>query len=122
MKRNDQNNSIILWTARIMSILFAFFISVFAIDVFSEGHGFWKTILGLIMHLIPTFIIILFIIISWQNELIGGILFTILGIVYIVFTWGKSDWRTYALIPLPLIVLGILFFIAWYQKKHQLVR
>ncbi|MEI8059615.1 MAG: hypothetical protein WCG67_05610, partial [Ferruginibacter sp.] len=69
MKNNTP--AIIRWTARIMSIAFAAFISIFALDVFNESSNFWDTALGLLIHLIPTFLIILVLIISWRKEWIG---------------------------------------------------
>ena len=33
------------WTPRILGILFAGFLGLFALDVFNEGHTFWRTIL-----------------------------------------------------------------------------
>ena len=55
---NKTTQRFIFWTPRVICILFAFFTSLFALDVFSEGLGFWKTFLALIMHLIPTWIIL----------------------------------------------------------------
>ncbi len=121
MNTDHQKIRLALWTARILSIAFAVFISIFALDVFSEGNDFRKTVVGLFMHLLPTFIIVLIIIISWHKPFIGGIFYTLLAILYIAFSWGKFDWTAYALIAGPLMVLGILFFFIWYQKKHHLV-
>ena len=113
-----KKNEIILWTARTLSIVFACFISIFALDVFDEENEFWNTIPALMLHLIPTFIIILIIIFSWNRPLIGGLFYTFLGIAYIVYSWGKFDWTVYFIIAGPLFFLGILYFIFWYQKKH----
>jgi len=41
------------WAPRIIAILFIVFISLFALDVFIEGYGFWETIVALFMHLVP---------------------------------------------------------------------
>jgi hypothetical protein len=108
---------IIRWTARIMSIVFAAFLSLFALDIFNEGNDFWNTALGLFMHLIPSFLVLLVLIISWRKEWIGGIVYFILGIAYLVTAWGKFDWSAYALIAGPLFVLGILFFISWMKRR-----
>lgn len=117
MKNSNQNPGIITWTARIISIAFAFFISIFSMDIFSEGYGFWKTIMGLTMHLIPTFILVLIIIISWRKELVGAVTYTILGILYIYFGWGKIDISAYLVIAGPLFILGALYFIGWSKRK-----
>jgi len=119
MKNNDQHTGIVIWTARIMGIAFAAFISIFAMDVFSEGYGFWETLPALFIHLVPTFLVILVLILAWKWEWIGGIIFSVLGIIYIISGWGKIDWTAFALISGPLFLIGILFFIGWYQKKHQ---
>jgi hypothetical protein len=119
MKINNQHAGMVSWAARIICIAFAIFISIFSLDVFSEGYGFWKTIFALLLHLIPTFLIFLVLILSWRWEWIGGIIFSILGIVYIIAGRGKTDWSAIVFISGPLFILGILFFIGWYQKKHQ---
>ena len=36
----------LFWAPRILCILFAVFVSLFALDVFGEGYGFWETILA----------------------------------------------------------------------------
>lgn len=42
------------WTPRVGVILFAIFISVFALDVFGTSSNPWEIALGLLMHLLPT--------------------------------------------------------------------
>jgi hypothetical protein len=39
---------ILLWTPRVLSLLFALFVSLFALDVFGQGYGFWQTTLALL--------------------------------------------------------------------------
>jgi hypothetical protein len=77
---NRPAKQLLFWTPRILSLLFALFISLFALDVFSEGHGFWKTLLALLMHLIPTAVILIVLAISWNREWVGGILFPVCGL------------------------------------------
>jgi hypothetical protein len=50
---------ILLWAPRALSILFIAFLSLFALDVFGEQVGFWRTVLALTMHLIPSVVLIL---------------------------------------------------------------
>jgi hypothetical protein len=70
---------LVFWTPRILCTLFAAFISVFALDVFGEGYGFWETVVALLMHLIPTGVILIVLAIAWRWEWVGGALFTALG-------------------------------------------
>jgi hypothetical protein len=70
---------LIFWTPRILNILVAVFISIFALDVFGEGYGFWGTMEALLMHLIPTAIILVVLIASWRCGWIGAVIFPLLG-------------------------------------------
>ena len=113
-----KNTIVISWVARILTIAFAVFISIFAMDVFDEGSGFGKTLLALVIHLIPTFIIVLLLLLSWKWEWIGGIAFAILGIVYIVTARKTIDWTGIAVIAVPLFILAALFLLVWYRKTR----
>jgi hypothetical protein len=103
----------LFWTPRILGILFAIFISVFALDVFGQGYSFAQVVLALGMHLIPTGILLVVLMLAWRWEWIGGILFPGLGIWYLVMAWGKFHWSVYLTISGPLILVGILFLINW---------
>jgi len=41
---------VLYWTPRTLSIAFIAFLSLFALDVFGPGQGFWKTLLALTMQ------------------------------------------------------------------------
>jgi hypothetical protein len=107
----------LFWTPRILCMVFALFLVVFAFDVF-EGKGFWETAAALGLHLIPNFLLIIVLIVSWRREWIGAALFSALGVLYIVGMWEKFPWFTYALIAGPLFVMGILFWINWHFRRE----
>jgi hypothetical protein len=111
-------NRTLFWIPRILCIIFAVFLSLFALDVFGQGYGFWETIIHLLVNLIPAFILIIVLIISWRWEWVGGILFPVLGVLYIVWKWGEFSWGAYLVISGPLFILGILFLINWFYKKE----
>jgi len=68
---NASARRVLFWTPRILCILFAVFLSVFSLDVFSEGYGFWQTIGALLLHLVPTFIVVFALLIGWRWEWVG---------------------------------------------------
>jgi hypothetical protein len=112
----------LFWTPRILAIAFIVFISLFSLDVFGTGLGFWGTILGLFMHLIPSFIMIIALVIAWKRELVGAIVFTLLGLLYIimllmnpVLEWYMLSWAI--TVSGPAFLTGILFFMNWKRKK-----
>ena len=110
---------LLFWTPRILCVAFAFFVSLFALDVFGAGYGFFETILALSIHLIPTGMILIALGISWRWEWIGAIAFTALGVSYIVTFWDREfSWSVYAMMSGPLFLLGILFLINWLCRRQ----
>jgi len=106
------------WTPRILCLLFAVFLSLFALDVFGQGYEFWETVLALLMHLIPTGIVLVVLAVSWRWERIGAILFMALGIWYLLTAWGRFHWSAYVVISGPLLLVGVLFLASWLNRTR----
>jgi len=96
---------------RILAILYIAFISLFALDVFGEGHGVFGTMFALFMHLIPSFILIVCLVLAWKKPVIGGAIFVVMGIVFTFFFRTYREISVFLMISLPLLVVGALFFI-----------
>ena len=103
----------LFWTPRLLCLLFAAFISIFALDVFEGHHGFMETAVALAMHLIPTAALLLVLALSWRWEWVGAAIFPALGLFYLVAFAGRFHWSAYAFIAGPLFLLGTLFLINW---------
>jgi hypothetical protein len=108
---------VLYWAPRILSILFAIFVGLFALDVFGAGYSFWETLLALLIHLIPIYVILIVLAISWRWEWIGGALFISLAVLYLVISWGQFPWSTYLVMSGPPFLVGILFIINWFYRK-----
>jgi hypothetical protein len=91
--------------ALVLSIAFILFISLFALDVFEQERWF----LALVMHLIPSYILIIITIVSWKKELIGGILWLVTGIFFLIMS--PQAWIIY----IPAIIISGLN--VWSGKK-----
>jgi hypothetical protein len=115
----ERVKKILFWTPRVLGILIAIFISLFALDVFIEGYSFWETIMALLMHLIPTVIFLVILGIAWRWERIGGILFILLGLLYITLFWDPDQLPAYLLISGPLFLAGIFFLLDGYIRKES---
>jgi hypothetical protein len=107
---------LLYWAPRALCIVVAMFISMFALDVFGHGKGFWETTVALLIHLIPTYIILIVLVVSWRWEWVGAAMFIGLGVLYIVMAWGRFPWLTYALISGPLFLVGMLFLLNWHYR------
>jgi len=109
---------ILYWLPRILGILFAVFLSLFALDVFSEGYGFWETIWALLMHLVPTGLVLLALAVAWRWEWVGAVVFAGLGVWYLVMAWGKFEVGTYLVIAGPLFLIAGLFLVNWLLRAE----
>jgi hypothetical protein len=119
----EQKRSALYWAPRILGIASALFLAMFALDVFAEGYTFGQLLIALFMHLIPSFMILLFLVVAWRWERIGGILFLLLGVFYIWFFWHPSRWLSYLVISGPLFLTGILFLLNnWVTRGKQTVQ
>ncbi len=119
---NTSTKRLLFWTPRVLCILLAMFLIVFALDVFSEGYGFWQTIGALLLHLVPACIVVIVLVIAWRREWVGAILFIALALFYLVWSWGRFHWSAYLVISGPLILLGVLFLVNWIYRAQLRTR
>ena len=115
---------VLFWTPRIVCILFAAFVSLFSLDVFDAGYGFWETIGAFLIHNIPVGIILIVLAIAWRREWVGGIVFIGLGLgaLYLVSFRGGMPWSVYLTISGPLFLVGVLFLVNWRYRAELRAR
>ncbi len=120
--------STIRWIARVFCVLAVAFISLFALDVFSEGVGLGQEIVAFLLHMIPSFVLIIFLIIAWKHELVGGILITLIGLVSSTYVYSLNYRRSYsvstglrsaAMIGVPFVIVGLLFMISYFLRRPR---
>ena len=104
------------------------FVSLFALDSFAPGLTIWQQLAAFIIHLIPSFILLAFLIIAWKWEFAGGIIFIITGITLSILVYNMNYNRLHsvgkslgivAIITVPFIIAGILFLISYLLKKKN---
>jgi hypothetical protein len=115
------------WLPRILCILAILFVSMFSFDVFEAELTFWQQILALLIHLIPSFILLALLIIAWKWEKLGGIIFAIIGLGTSPFIFLHNYnvnhfpfWdcmMVVALINLPFVIVGVLFIFSNHLRK-----
>ncbi|MBT5363760.1 MAG: hypothetical protein HOL10_05820 [Candidatus Marinimicrobia bacterium] len=120
---NTSMKRVLFWTPRVLCILLAMFLSVLALDVFSEGYGFWQTIGALLLHLIPVYIVVIILVIAWRRERVGAIVFIAFALLYLVFALGRGfHWSAYVAIAGPLVLIGVLFLLNWKYRAQLRTR
>jgi hypothetical protein len=101
---------LIVWSPRIVGILVALFIGIFAFDAIQEG------LLAFLLHLTPMFVLLAVVTLSWRWPWVGAGVFTGLAILYAT-TSPRLDWILY--ISGPLVVVGLLFFLSWRFRARR---
>jgi hypothetical protein len=115
---NPNLKKFLFWTPRVASILFILFVSLFALDIFEMQLGFWGTLVGLFMHLIPSFILIAALILAWRREWFGALLYIGFAGWYVIEMWGRFEWTVYLLMAGIPFVIGTFFAIDWIYRKE----
>ncbi len=114
---------VLYWTPRILSILFILFISMFALDVFDGTSDAWQIFVGLAIHLIPSYILIIIAVIAWHWEPAGVILYALLTSAYPLMVGSRAHWSVYLLMSGIPLLLAILFLLDWMYRtrgRHEL--
>lgn len=118
-------NKFVYWTPRILTIMFLCFLSVFSMDVISPELSFWQIVAGLFIHNIPVFLLLIILIISWKREIVGGVAFIIIGILFMARMLGTIILNRFELEALsqlilagPAFLIGILFVINWRKRRN----
>lgn len=124
-----QQDKVLYWTPRIICILAILFISLFALDSFEQGRTLWQNLLAFLIHLIPSFVLLVMLIIAWKWERAGGFIFLITGCVLVIL-YGITGIRNgdNSLLKMlgwgmmlfsPFILAGILFILSHNRKEHK---
>jgi cytochrome b561 len=116
------------WLPRILCFTAILFISLFALDAFEPGLSLWQQLAAFLIHLIPSFVLGVILLVAWKWEYIGGFIFTVLGLglspwVYMMnYQMNHSIWMSMGIvlmITFPFVVVGILFVLSHFLKKKN---
>lgn len=114
---------ILHWTPRVLGLLFALFVSLFALDVLGQGYGFWGTLQALFIHLIPVYLLLIALAAAWRWPLAGMLLFAGLSGLYIATTWGPyplvANLIGVAPIAGPALLIALLFLGDWWARRAR---
>ena len=105
----------VFWAPRVLCILFIAFVSMFALDVFEEGLGFWKMLVALAMHLVPSFVMIAALAIAWRREWFGALVFGAAGIFFAFIVRGPL-WVK-GIFTVPCWITAGLFYLNWLKRR-----
>ena len=108
---------LLLWTPRVFGVLASLFIGMFALDAFSAGKPWFAALPDFFVHLIPAFVVLGIVVLSFPRPWIGAIGFIGLATAYALSVpKGHLDWIL--VISGPLMVVGALFLWSWWARRN----
>ena len=119
---------ILYWTPRVLCILAILFVSLFALDAFDPKFTVWQQLKDFLIHLIPSFILVAILIVAWKRELIGGVIFTLIGLGFSPFLFKHNyamnnsvgnSLITVLFIAFPFVLVGVLFILNHLKQINQ---
>ncbi len=115
---NNTSNKLIYWIPRWIGILYILFLSLFTLDAFTAGAGFWNNILAFLIHMLPSIFVLIVLILAWRWPLAGGFLFFGLSVLFLLFFRHYRFLNIALIFEGPLLLTAILFFVDG-RKKHK---
>lgn len=103
------------WFPRVLALVFAAFLGLFALDAEEAGASGWHLLGHILIHLVPSAVVLATLWLAWHRRIIGGLVFMVLGMV---FTVHFGTWRAAGLFwmfSMPLFVAGVAFIFSQYS-------
>jgi hypothetical protein len=98
------------WAPRILCLGFAGFVSIFALDAGTPS--------AFLLHLLPALLVLFLLALAWRRELAGAVAFPLLGILYILWAWGRFPFVVYLVVAGPTFLVGGLFLASWVVRRR----
>ena len=115
--------------ARILALAAIGFVSLFALDAFGPGKTILEQIKDFLIHLIPSFVLLVVFFIAYKKELIGGIIFILIGLANAPWIYknnyamNESVGMSLMIITVllaPFVIAGILFLVSYFKTKKKI--
>jgi hypothetical protein len=99
---------VVHWAPRVLAIAFAAFITLFSLDVFSDGLTGARLLAAFAMHLLTTSgVVVASLLLAWRWPWMGAVLFAAAGTFYATQSWRHPSWIV--VIGGPLFLTAALF-------------
>ena len=124
-------SAIMHWLPRVIVILSILFVSAFAFDSFTTTNSIWQQLLEFLIHLIPSYILLIVLLIAWKFELIGGVIFIVISLGLSPFIFHHNYQVNHSIsislgiimtINFPFLLAGILFVLNYQNKKKNNIK
>jgi hypothetical protein len=105
--------------AGLLGTIYVGFITVFALDVWTNKNDWPRLLPALLINLMPAFLVFLLIRISRKRRWVGMSAFPLLGLSYLLIAWGRFHWSVYPIITFPLFIMGLFYYLAGRRESAE---
>lgn len=114
------------WLPRFLAIFSIVIVSTFALDAFGAGVSHSQQWQDFIIHLVPTYLLVVILVVAWKWEYLGGIIFLVIGILATPYVFVGNyhlnqslglSFTVILLMTIPFIIIGALFLVSY--RKHK---
>jgi hypothetical protein len=106
-------------SARLLTILYAAGLSLFALDVFQPGGATMTMMIELVIHISPSLLIVFLLAATWKKPKAASIGFLGAAILFTLFFHTYRSWTQLGLLTSPLLFPAGLFFLAARTAERQ---
>jgi hypothetical protein len=108
---NQSIHGLSFWSARGLGIAVALFLGLFALDALDEGAA------AFLRHLAPMLLLLIVVAASWRRDVLGGLAFITLAVLYGASAWPRGQWIL--AVSGPLLLVGLLFLWNWRSEMSD---
>lgn len=109
----------LVWAPRAICIVLAAFTTLLSFDAF-EGHGLLDGLSRFLAHMLPTYVLVGMLLISWRREWVGAVVSSGLGGLFL--WWNHSTHRNEPgvalVIATPFFLMGVLYLANWLTRRQ----
>lgn len=120
---NSALKNLLIWTPRVLGVIFILFVARFSLDVFVEDNVWWLMLIAFLMHNLPVMVMMTALTLAWvrQWEWAGAIGYIGFAIWYTGFASGNPfEWGMVVLGGIPALI-GALFLMVWVLRTQRVL-
>ncbi len=116
---NAYSKRALVWAPRTICIIVAAFSTLISLDSF-EGHGLVDGLGRFAVHMLPTYVLIGMLLLSWRREWVGAAVSCTLGTLFL--WWNHATHRNAPgvafVIAAPFFLMGVLYLANWLARRQ----
>lgn len=113
------SDRLLFWTPRALTLFFAAFLALFALDATGHGLGLWHSVAVVGIHLVPSTVVLAVLAVAWRWDAVGAGIYFGLAIGYLLMAGSRVHWSAVVMISGSLATLGTLFLVTSRMRRHR---